>query len=208
MNDNRFAGINWERLLKRLTACAASWFLKEGCRHADDILPATGMSAEDLARSAVLEFIRGGIKWDQSTDEEGLYRVVLTAMKRDFLDLVKKGRAYKRTDVLDTYKNEDAPQDQHKKAPVLENLPDPCNDGFYSLEAAVIARQVYPLIGNNAELKELVDAVLYCGETKREDRAELLGITPQQVTDGQRKLRLRLAPWHRRVHESRKSTGH
>ena len=208
MGDNRYTEINWNRLLKRLSACAAKWFLQEECLHREDVLPATAMSAVELTNNIVSEFIKGRIKWDQSTGEEGLFRVIRVAMKRDFLDLVKTGRAYKKTDVLDVFSREGDTIEGHRKAPVLENLPDPTDSGFYCMDAAFTSAVIYPLIGNDIELKEFVDAVLYCGCLKREDIATVLGVSPQEVTNRQRRLRLALAPWYSRVQASSKPTGH
>lgn len=208
MNDNRFAGINWEHLLKRLTACAASWFLKEGCRHADDILPATGTSARDLAFATAQEFLRRGARWDENTGEEGLFCVIKTAMRHDFLDLVRKDRAYKRTDVLATFKKEEEPSTKNRSGIALADLPAPANNGFDSQEAADLAAQIYPLIGNDSELKEFVDAVLYCECINRREIAALLGISPQEVTNRQRRLQSRLALWRSSVRATSKSTGH
>jgi DNA-directed RNA polymerase specialized sigma24 family protein len=175
----------------------------------DDILSSTGMSAQDIAYSAVFEFINGRIKWEQNTGEQGLFKVILTAMRRDFLDLVREDRAHKRTAVMDTYKNEDDSSGENRQEPpVLESIPDPSKDGFFCEEAAFTAKQIYPFIENDAELKEYADAILYCGCTKREDIATVLGISSQEVTNRQRRIRLALAPWYRRVQVNRKSTGH
>jgi len=207
--DRRFTEINWGRLLKRLTACAMSWFLQQGLINKDDVLPATGMSAQDIAYSTVLEFINGRIKWEESTGEQGLFKVIKTAMKRDFLDLVRKDRAHKRTAVMDTYKAEDdSIGEDRQQPPVLESIPDQKTDGFFCEEAAFTAKRVYPLIEDDAELKEYADAIFYLGYTKREDIALVLGISPQEVTNRQRRMRSALAPWYGQVQASRNSKGH
>lgn len=99
-----FGAIQWSRLLKRLTACAAKWFLQEGCIGEESVLPATGKSAKELAFDTVSEFINGRIEWRPKSSESAdveLYLLLRKVMRHDFLDLVKSGRAYRRTDVLD-----------------------------------------------------------------------------------------------------------
>ena len=57
--DPDFSEIQWSSLLKRLTSCAAKWFLQEGCSGDESVLPGTGKSAKELAFDAVTEFIKG-----------------------------------------------------------------------------------------------------------------------------------------------------
>src|SRR5688572_20836325 len=104
VDDPRFANINWDSLLRRLTACAAKWFLQENCLDEEAVLPATGKSAKELAFEVLTEFIKGNIELVQQSDvmsEGELFSLLRRVMRHDFLDLVKKGRAYKRTTVLD-----------------------------------------------------------------------------------------------------------
>jgi DNA-directed RNA polymerase specialized sigma subunit len=110
-------------------------------------------------------------------------------MRHDFLDLVKSGREYKRTEVRDLCKEDE------KGDPALEDLADDSLNVFYSLGAAVVERQVYPLLEDAPELKDYIHAVLYGNCSKREDIAAYLGISPQEVTNRHKKLQKRLEPW-------------
>jgi hypothetical protein len=121
-------------------------------------------------------------------------------MWHDFLDLLKS-HGYDKTDVIDVIK---AAEDE-RPGPALEELPDPsAGDGFHSIEAAAIAMKVLPLVEDDPELKEFVEAVLCFGRTKREDIAEILGVTQQEVTNRKNRLRVRLASWYRSVQANRK----
>jgi hypothetical protein len=201
--------INWNvllKLLKPLTSCAARWFLEESILGRDDILPATGTSPKDFAFDTIIKFIEEGMRFrakSPETYERDLFSFLKKVMRNDFLDLIKS-HEYDRTDVVDAV----TAVGDEQSGPVLEELPDAsAEDGFYSLEAAAIARKVLPLIEDDPELKEFVEAVLCFGQTKREDIAETLGITPQEVTYRKNRLRVRLASWHRSVQASRKWTS-
>jgi hypothetical protein len=179
-------------LVKRLTACAARWFLQEGCSDAECVLPATGQSAKDLAFSTLTKFIKGEIKWQPNSEESAnqeAYALLKRVMRHDFIDLVKPGREYKRTEVRD------ARREGKGDGPALEDMADDSLDILYSLEAAVVERQVYPLLEDAPELKEYIHAVLYGNCSKREDIATYLAITPQEVTNRHKRLRARLEPW-------------
>lgn len=201
--------IDWNRLLKLLkplASCAARWFLEESILGRDDVLPATGLSPKEFAFDTLIKFIEGGMKFrakSPETYDRDLFSFLKTAMRHDFLDLIKS-HEYDRTDVIDAVR---AFGDE-QTVPVMEELPDAlAEDGFYSLEAAMIARRVLPLVEDDPELKEFVEAVLCLGCYKREDIAEVLSITPQEVTYRKNRLRVKLASWYRRVQASRKWTS-
>jgi|GEM_PF-1602980 len=206
MDDPRFSRINWSRLLQWLTSCAAKWFLEEDICGRDDVLPATGKSPTDLVFDTVTDFIEGKIKFrakSAETYEKDLFNLLRTVMRHDFLDLIKSGD-YERTDVIDALRSDDNGP-TNPAGPVLEELHDSSGcDGFYSLESAVVARRVLPIISDDPELKEFVEAVLCLGCWKREDVASALDITPQEVTNRKRRLEVRLASWYRSIQANRK----
>jgi DNA-directed RNA polymerase specialized sigma24 family protein len=176
--------INWESLLKRLTAVAFGWFGDRGCGNDESVLPGTGMSAKELAYSGTLEFIKKAGEYRPESDEDR-FRLILRIMKRDFIDLVRQGREFRRTVILDASGDGDGRGE-------FENLPDP-NDSFASAEAASVARSLYPLTDGEQELVDLIDAVARCGCRKREEIADLLSTSPGEITKRQKKLKYRRA---------------
>lgn len=209
LNDPLFFRIEWGLLLKRLTACAAKWFLQEGCLGAEAVLPATGKSAKELAFDTVTEFIKGRVEWQPKSEESAnleLYWLLRKVMRHDFLDLVKEGREYKRTEVLDPSSDEEGAWGEYNNKPALENLPDDSGEGFYSLNAALVARRVLPLVQDDQELVDYVNAVLRGGCLKREDIAAYLQTSPQEVTNRQRRLRVKLASWKRSMEAAMSAT--
>ena len=118
-------------------------------------------------------------------------------MRNDFLDLVKEGREYKRTKVLEPSEGGEGAWGEYTSKLTLANLPGDTEEGFYSLNAAIVARRVLPLVKGDSELEDYVNSVLRGGCTKREDIAAYLGITVQEVTSRRKKLRIKLASWKR-----------
>ncbi len=202
INNPDFSEIQWGLLLRRLTSCAAKWFLQEGCSSEESGLPATGKSAKELAFDAVTEFIRGGVAWTPKADGNAdldLYLVLRKIMRHDFLDLVKEGRPYKRTDVIDPSNTENEGSGERVNARVLKDLPSDTSSEFYSLNAALVARRIQPLVQGDQQLVDYIRAVLEGGCLKREDIASFLEISAQDVTNLQRRLRKRLASWKESV---------
>lgn len=205
-NHPYFSLINWNWLLQQLTAAAAMWFAEEKCFGEEDVLPATGKSAVDLARDTITKFIKGEIRWEprsENTINKEVFALLRHVAKNDFLDLIKEGRAYKRTDVLEMHKDENTMGHNKNQTAAIEDLPDQVSDRFYNLEAAIIERRISPLLKNDKELEEYVNVLLSNELLKREDIAVLLNISPQEVTNRQRRLRLKLASWKQSVEKSK-----
>ena len=195
--------IDLDLLLVRLTACAGKWFLQRGVSHIEDILPATGKSAIDLARNTVTQFIEGKIKYKQQSDKDinpEVFGLLRQAMWRDFLDLVKDGREYDRTNVLDA--TADGKKDRERKSSVrqtVDRFADRSQSSFEELNKELVLRRVMPCLDGEEHLKEYVRAVVEYGCIKREDIAAFLKISPQEATNRQRSLRTKLASWARTV---------
>lgn len=197
-----FSDVQWVSLLKRLTTCAAKWFLEEDCLAAESVLPATGQSAKDLASDTVAAFVRGEIQWKAtSTDsaELSLYLLLRKVMRNDFLDLVKQRRAYKMTDVLDASDDGEQSSDESKHLMTLASLPGDSEEEHYRLNAAIVARRILPIVGDDQHLVDYVNAVLVGGCLKREDVAAYLQVSREDITNRQRRLRTKLASWKRSV---------
>lgn len=200
-NDSYHSSINWSLLLRQLTACAATWFLEEDCRNDEDILPATGKSAKDLVFDAVSEFSEGKIEWKPKslkTAHGELYWLLRRVIRNDFLDLIKNGRAYKRTKVLDTHRSIGEEANEFSHTLTLDELPDDESKIENTIDAAILSRCVLPLVAGEKELEDYINAVLQAGCFKREDIAAYLNVSPQEVTNRQRTLRVRLASWKRK----------
>ena len=206
MTDSHKTPDKWDcllRLLPPLTAFAGKLFLQEGISARDDIMPATGKSPRGLAFDAITEFIEGRMNFrprSPQTYEKDLFNCLKTAIYHDFLDLIKS-HEYQKTEVIDSTR----PLDGEDTRLALEEMGGTgSEDGFHSLECAMLARKLLPIVEDEPELKEYLEAVLSLGLTKREDIASVIEKVPQEVTYRRNRLRDRLASWHRSVHASRK----
>lgn len=204
--ETDFTDTQWDRLLKRLTACAAKWFLEEDCLGAESVLPATGKSAKELAFDTVAAFVKGEIKWQPKSEKSSLYLLLKKVMRNDFLDLVKERRAYKMTEVLDPSNDGDQSSDERKDVITLASLPGDSEKEFYHLNVAIVARRILPLVGDDQHLVDYVNAVLVGGCLKREDIAFYLQVNAEEVTNRQRRLRTKLASWKRSVERAATAT--
>jgi hypothetical protein len=186
---------DWHSLLKRLTAVALGLFGDRNCRDEEAVLPGTGTSAKDLAYGAILEFLKKESEY-RLRSEEDRFKLIVTIMKRDFFDLVKPRREHNRTVILDDEHDDGLSQK-------LANEQD-SKDVFSAAEAASEAKRFYHLAEGEQELIDLIDAAAAFGHLKKEDLASLLGVTSNQLTNMQKKLRYRRARPHR--HETKKKS--
>lgn len=200
--------IDLNLLLKQLVACASKWFLEEHCFNPDDMLPATGKSATELAYDIVGSFLEGGIGIDRDPEQVqhvDVFRVLRHAMRNDFLDLVKQGRAYKRTEIYDVVQTTGEAVDADPgRLPSLDGIASSEECDFEALELHSVEQRIFEAIGKDPPLKEYVQAVLRYGCLKREDIAEHLGITPQEATNRRRRLRDRLGGWRMKISQNSK----
>lgn len=191
--------IDLNLLVKQLVACASKWFLEENCFNPDDMLRATGKSATELAYDTVGRFIEGEIHVDRDPEQIGhadVFRVLRRAMRNDFLDLVKPGRAYKRTDIYEVVRTwGEAVDADPNQLPSLDEIASSEEPDFEAWDLNSVEQRVFEAIGDDPPLREYVRAVLREGRLKREDIAEHLGITPQEATNRRRRLRDRLGEW-------------
>lgn len=188
MNDNLFLHVDLKRLLKRLTACALRWFQEENLLYSDSVMPGVSESACSLAQNVITEALKDeSVKWRPNDPDADPFPFLKQVMRRDFLDLVKKGRAYKRTVVMSTYGGDDvdkALDDFHSQ-----------DDGFEKAEAVLIACKLCKLADGEPELIEMIEAIVTCGYTKPEDIAGILSINLAEYTKRRRRLMTRLIRW-------------
>lgn len=206
LSDSLLAKIDLDLLVERLTACAGLWFLQRGCAHPDDILPATGKSAIELTYDTVAQLIEGTIPFEpRSADNINgeVFALLRKTMWRDFLDLVKKGRAHDRTDVGDETADGDKKIGKSRQAQTLDQHSEADDSHFEELNKALVLRRVMPCLDGDKKLEDYVIAVVEHGCIKREDIAAFLDIKPQEATNRQRTLRTKLAAWERKTSAKR-----
>jgi len=187
---------DWESLLKRLTAVALSLFGDRKCRDDEAVLPGTGLSAKDLVYGAVVEFLKKQANYRIKSDEDR-FGLIVTILKRDFLDLVKRGREHSRTVILDS-------EHDGELSAKLANKEDPENV-LERVEAQSEAKLLYHLAEGEKQLIDFIDAAAEFGHLKKEELASLIGVNVHELTNMQKKLKYRRARPHR--HPKKTSKG-
>jgi hypothetical protein len=140
----------------------------------------SGVSPKDLAMEAVLEVLEKYQQAGNPKTEKELFSIAATVMWHDFLDLVESS-PYKTSLRIDDIVNSRTDHEELAR-----------QDGNLKLvEDKQAAERFYRLADGDQELIDFIDAVVELKVYKREDIAELLGVTPQEVTNRARRLRYR-----------------
>lgn len=193
--DPRFSNVDFGSLLEDLFRFAKSLVDPKKYGGDDPILTGTGKSANDLVKDALTEFIVKARDWSPSSRERNqaeIFLYVRKMIRNDFLDLIKDGRAHKRTEIIDitqtqtsNYSGDGAPPMDGDES--LTRMVDELDD-------SEIARRAYRAVQDEPELKEYLDAILRDGYIKRSQVAFDLGIDLRQATQRRDRLKTRLRP--------------
>jgi hypothetical protein len=207
-DDPRFSHVNLGSLLEDLSNYARGLFGQRKCFGDEVMLPGTGKSPEDLAYSALTEFIVKKRDWHPSspdTAQTEVYFFVRKILKNDFIDLVR-GRAFKDTEILNSREGEAGQDSQLTYEPVGGdesplNLAEVLNDDE-------IIRRAYVAVEGEPELEEYLDAVLRDSYTKRSKVAKHLEIDLSEATRRRDRLKTRLLPLMRALGLFKASKSH
>ena len=196
--DKRFEGIDLGKLLEDLCRFVTRRFHRE-FRNQSTVLRGNAFSAQDLVHEALTKFIIKNVGWQAVHPENpqaDMFRFVRRIVHNGFLDLVKDGRAYKRTQSSDDIEIEESPEgfEEDSISDVL----------IRDLTDAKIAKRAYESVKGEPELIEYLRCVLQEGITKRSRVAQALNISLAEATRRRERLQTRLTPL-RRALEARKA---
>ncbi|HQU93177.1 MAG TPA: hypothetical protein PLK77_12810 [Pyrinomonadaceae bacterium] len=171
--DNR-PSIDWKAFGDRLLGIALGWFAQERT----DVINAH--DAFDLAAIAAVDVFEKYHETGPAKTEEELFKIAVVAMKHDLLDLIKS--AANRTNF--TFDGAEKGGDEHPALKVSDTV-------YARFEDESVKLRLYELAEGDDKLKEFIYAVTELDIKKRREIADLLNVTPQEVTNMQRKLRYR-----------------
>lgn len=166
--------IDWKSFTDKLTAIAIKWFRLKGYFDGEDfesVLKGVASSPRDLAQNAAMEIFRQLEKYKPKSEDD-CFRLAYRIMQNDFIDLLRKPH-YRKTDAIEDFKIE-----------IILSTPS-------SVEKTLVADAFYDLAEGEQELIDFIDAVISLKVYKREDVADLLNISLQEVTNRQRILTYR-----------------
>jgi hypothetical protein len=171
---NNRPSIDWNGFTAKLAAIALGWL--KGRR--TEII--NGKDALDIAKNAaVYVFEKYHLTGPAKTEGE-LFAIALKAMWHGFLDQVKS-KANRTSVPFDDYEKDHA----HDECESVED------EVLGKIEDERVMKEYYSLAEGDEKLNEFIYAVTEMNLTKRQEIAELLMVTPQEVTNMQRKLRYR-----------------
>lgn len=132
----------------------------------------------DFASDAITEFYENRDKYRVRSDDEA-FAVMVTILKNDFKD-ARKSHAHK------TVEND---PEQH-----LATVSAQGSDPFSPIEAEELAKKFYPYAKGEQDLTDVIDAAAYLAveqpePVKRDDIANLLDITRDEVTNRNKRLK-------------------
>lgn len=168
--------IDWQRLFNKLLYSATAWMIKKRVNKTDPMIK--GVGPPDLAQRAIGVIVQKYHHFVDVGSEDDILNLAYRIMWRDFLDLVRS-KDYRTKDSLDEIR---ADQDDFAGGATGATQ-------YQDLADEEAAKDFYELAAGDSELIEYIEAVLEVKVYKREVIAELLGISPQEVTNRQRRLR-------------------
>lgn len=170
--------IDWNLVFGKLTYSAAAWMAKKRLVLEDPMIK--GQGPADLAQRAMLVVVEKYHHFIDLGSEEEILKMAHRIMWNDFLDLIRSSD-YRTNDRLENLVNDNT---GHESVSIKATQQRTAEDDSEKAE-------FYALAQGEADLIEYIEAVLVVEAYKREDIASLLGISAQEVTNRQRKLRYR-----------------
>jgi len=167
--------IDWNNLMLRLI----DWGIGHFKINENLVITGTGETIDNVAVDAVMElFDKLGENYKPKSQDE-CYYLTKVIMKHKVIDLFRKS-SYKTTSPI-----EDMPDAE--KAEVENILID--TKTLDDAEKLELAEYYYQFANNETELKEIIDAVVFCEEIEPRNIADLLGITVDEVHRRKKRLK-------------------
>lgn len=166
--------IDWKNLMLRLT----DWGIGHFKISKDLVITGTGETIDNVAVAAVLElFDKFGKNYSPKSQDE-CYYLTKTIMKNKVIDLFRKS-SHKTTNPIED-------MDDSQKAEVENILID--TKTLKDAEKLETAEYYYQFTNGETELKDIVDAVVHCGELEPRNIAVLLGISVDEFHRRKKRL--------------------
>lgn len=180
MKSSPHPDIDWDSVVRKLTAVAINKFRGHGLYHSDgSVLAGLGTSPSDLAYDALLEFF-GTKTSNPPQSEDECFALCVTILGHRFIDAMRR-HAHKLTDPISS---DDVMNERENIAAV--------DDGLSEVEANILAEANYKFTNGEQELRDVIDAAALLSvsvpRVKRDDIASLLAITPAEVTKRNERL--------------------
>ena len=179
---------DFRALADQLAAYAVQIFAEYGLRDPDLVVSGTGRSIEDFLAQVLGDYATGKIKYHSSKGE--LISLLGKALKRDVHDTLVRKRSHLREENRDVTP---APSDDGtgtEKA--IDGLPHPGPSVDTLFDEQEYKDRVRAALSAEPDLVDLADTAFELNIEKRQEQADVLGISPQELDNRKKKLRRRL----------------
>jgi hypothetical protein len=179
---------DFRALADQLAAYAVQIFAEYGLRDPDLVVSGTGRSIEDFLAQVLGDYATGKIKHHSSKGE--LISLLGKALKRDVHDALVRKRSHLREENRDVTPAFSEDREATEKA--LDGLPHPgpfVDDLFDEQE---YKDRVRAALNAEPDLVDLADTAFELDIYKRQEQAEVLSISPEELDNRKKRLRRRL----------------
>lgn len=190
---SRFHDVDWQEVSNRLTAYAVQLFASARLLGPEPVMRGVGKSPADLAADTIVKVLtEEGVKYRSSKGP--LLPFLAKVMLNDFKDLLRNA-AYKKTVILSAETETPEPEGFLDTATARSSgagTDDPLSLAIEKEQKG----QIRHLLGNETDLRDVVDAVIELNCMKPSEIAEILEVSTAEVQNRKKKLRRRLAELH------------
>ena len=179
---------DFRALADQLAAYAVQIFAEYGLRDPDLVVSGTGRSIEDFLAQVLGDYATGKIKHNSSKGE--LISLLGKALKRDVHDTLVRKRSHLREENRDVTP---APSDDGtgtEKA--IDGLPHPGASVDTLFDEQEYKDRVRAALSAEPDLVDLADTAFELNIEKRQEQADVLGISSEELDNRKKKLRRRL----------------
>jgi hypothetical protein len=182
---------DFRALADQLAAYAVQIFAEYGLRDPDLVVSGTGRSIEDFLAQVLGDYAIGKIKHQPSKGE--LISLLGKALKRDVHDALIRKRSHLREENRDVTP---APSDDGmgtEKA--IDGLPHPGPSVDDLFDEQEYKDRVRAALSAEPDLVDMADTVFELNIDKRQEQADVLGISTQELDNRKKRLRRRLVEY-------------
>ncbi len=177
--------IDYKSLILRLTAhaCRFLGFLQSA--DTERVIQGTGMSPEDFAIQLVQDYVTRKITYDGSKGMPGLIQLLKTAMEHDMLDALDRSE-HKLAEFLDP--TTEPSEEGVPAAKSLQDLGEEPDDLPGWLDGEAFKSKVYGLVKDDAQLKEMADAIFEINALKPREIADVCMTTADNIQNRKKRF--------------------
>lgn len=182
---------DFRALADQLAAYAVQIFAEYGLRDPDLVVSGTGRSIEDFLARVLGDYATGKIKHHSSKGE--LISLLGKALKRDVHDALVRKRSHLREEnrnVTPTFSDDGVATEK-----ALDGLPHPGPSVDDLFDEQEYKDRVRAVLSAEPDLVDLADTAFELNMYKRQEQAEVLSISPEELDNRKKRLRRRLVEY-------------